>query len=614
MKRYLSIPAVLLGLALTALFAWKYLRHASDGNLMRLGKPQVGQAYRWTFSLTTDGDNSFDAIFAVPAPSSSSRQVYHTELQGSLVQNILAQNNDGLKVLYEFEALTAKVQVNGTDNEILGQRIAKAGKSVFVVSFDASGRLMSLQTDTAQDADPEALAAILYRLQQPYVFDSETLTATENDENGTYQVNLSYDAASSFLKKTGQSYEVKSQSPFALDSAYSVTLALDGEGAKRIEGDQALTFKAQDQVFSQARNVWHLERTKTTRLASHQLADLEAKAKAGAPRQLVDGASDEQERLERLAAESRLPDLLAKVQEDNFGSSENRVGKTLAQLVAHIRLSPEVIPEVLNVVETADFNSPGFIYSLGALVRAGTPEVQAALTELLRNGFHDDPKRLFRLISHIHDLKAPTHELAQEIMIIANKNEGWVSESALLAAGSLSGQLNKQHDEFGAKMMDDLLQRWSLGASVDHKVRLLNAIGNSGSKTALSVIRQGLGKDESYLTRKAAAEALRQTQDPLAQALLIDTYINDPHDEVKLAALTSMQSQTLEPSIVLSLVQDLLRSKSNDSLQIRLMRTLWPYRAQESLITQVVTQLSTRGGDLGREAITLLDSTPKTQK
>jgi hypothetical protein len=70
----------------------------------------------------------------------------------------------------------------------------------------------------------------------------------------------------------------------------------------------------------------------------------------------------------------------------------------------------------------------------------------------------------------------------------------------------------------------------------------------------------------------------------------------------------------LEPSIVLSLVQDLLRSKSNDSLQIRLMRTLWPYRAQESLITQVVTQLSTRGGDLGREAITLLDSTPKTQK
>ncbi len=608
MKKQLSIPVTLLGLAFLTLIVWRYLGHASDGNLTRLGRPQVGQAYRWTFSLKTDGNNGFDAIFAAPGSSSASRQVYHTELQGSLVQNILAQTKDGLKALYEFETLTAKVQVNGTDNEILSQRIAKAAKSVFIVNFDASGRLMSLQTDTAQDVDPEGLATIIYRLQQPYIFDSKTLTATENDENGTYQVKLSYDAAPSILKKTDQIYVTKDQSPFALKSAYNVTLALDDEAAKRIEGEQVLTFKAQDQVFSQARNAWHLERTTTTRLASNQLATLVAKAKAGATRQFIDGAWNEQERLARLVTESRLPDLLAKVQEENFGSSENRVGKTLAQLVAHIRLNPEVIPEVLNVVETADFNSPGFIYSLGALVRAGTPEVQAALTELLRNGFYDDPKRLFRLISHIHDLKAPTHELAQEILVIANRNDGWVSEGALLAAGSLSGKLDKQHDDLGTKMMDDLLQRWSPEASVDVKVRLLNAIGNSGSKSALSVIRHGLSKDESYLTRKAAVEALRQTQDPLAQSLLIDTYINDPHDEVKLAALTSMQSQTLEPSIVLSLVQDLLRSKLNDSLQIRLMRTLWPYRAQESLITQVVKRLSTRGGDLGREAITLLDS------
>jgi HEAT repeat protein len=614
MKKQILILAALFVLALLALIPRKYHGHTSDGKLIRLGKPKVGQAYRWNFSFTTDGDNSFDAIFAVPASSSSSRQVYNTELQGLLVQSILDQNQDGVKVLYEFENLTAKVQVNGVDNEILCQRIAKAGKSPFIVSFDANGRLISLQTDSGKDADSQALATILYRLQQPYVFDSKTFTVTENDENGTYQVKLVYEAANSVLKKTNQSYESKDNSPFMLESTYEVDLALDDDGAKKIDGNQILTFKAQNQTFSKAHSNWSLERTGTMKLTADQLAVLDAKARSDALKQLIGGAEDDQEKLERLVEESRLVDLLAKVQEENFGSSENRVGKILSQLVAHIRLHPKVIPEVLNIVETADFNSPGFVYSLGALVRAGTPEVQDAFTELLRNGFNDDPKRLFRLISYIHDLKEPTHELVQEILAIANKNDGFVSEGALLAAGSLSGQLDKQHDDFGVTIMRDLLQRWSAAADVDDKVRLLNAIGNSGSKAAFPVIRQGLNKSESYLTRKAAAEALRKTQYPLAQALLIDTYINDPHDEVKLAALASMQSQTLEPSIVLSLVQDLLRSKSNDSLQIRLMRTLWVYRAQEPLITQVVTQISTRGGDSGREAITLLDTAPKIQK
>jgi hypothetical protein len=527
---------------------------------------------------------------------------YVSDIRGTLHGNVLKSDSNGTQVAFVFDDLDASVSVSSA---VLADDLANLRSHPLVATYNGDGEIVGLEVNKANVASKLA-ANVVYRLQVPlFKLNPNTpATAKEVDENGRSEVRVIFNSLENLLEKSNQRYVPVSDSPFFIDADTKVVVEMAKSGFTKMSGAQTLQFTTNQTVFSKVSNSWSFHSLSESTIGQDEIARLR---KLGGNIQVVLNADQisEEQRLRRLTSESDLEGLLNVIHEPSFGTASNKVGKTIAQLVAFLKTDLKAVLRVREIIETADLDSPAFVYGLGALVQAGTPEIQTHFVHILRDRAGGDSKRLFRFVSHLHDLKSPTPELADSLMELSTEKDDFIRRAALLAVGTAAGRLIA--DKPKEEIIKNLVELWGEAKSIDEKVLVLRSLGNSGAKETLAVASMGLAPNESYIIRKAAAEALRWNTEPERHDLLIESYFNDSNIDVKRSVLQSLQFQALPENILLRLVQDLIRQEGNDSLTILLMNTVWRYRDKEPLISQAVAQLANRQSDLGREAKRLLN-------
>lgn len=185
--------------------------------------------------------------------------------------------------------------------------------------------------------------------------------------------------------------------------------------------------------------------------------------------------------------------------------------------------------------------------TLGALGASGSPQAQRALADIASSGKVELDQRTDALI-HLGLSPTPTLDTISSTEKLAQSQEPEIRDAARLALGSQTKSLLEAgKSEEATEPLRHLFEAYQNAQTPEEKALILRALGNSGARAVLP-LAQSAAFSPSMELRSAAAIAVRQIDDPRADALL-DQLLRDGDPEVRLAAVMALGSRALPPHV-----------------------------------------------------------------
>jgi HEAT repeat protein len=143
---------------------------------------------------------------------------------------------------------------------------------------------------------------------------------------------------------------------------------------------------------------------------------------------------------------------------------------------------------------------------------------------------------LAELIATLGGEPHPTAESERAVYAVATSSaDSNVSAAALLALGSMAGNLRTVDAKRSAAIIGELTSLLSMAASDDQREHALEALGNSASESSLSIFLK-YAKSETPGVRAAAMDGLRNIRASQADVTLLQSLGTDPDKQVRLEA------------------------------------------------------------------------------
>ena len=219
-------------------------------------------------------------------------------------------------------------------------------------------------------------------------------------------------------------------------------------------------------------------------------------------------------------------------------------GDAMTKLEAFLRLNPEKTAEVKKqILSTPD--NPAVAPLVGALAGAGTKESQKALSDIISSKEASPPLRNLATNSLAFQ-ENPTEEAIDTLNKEMRSNDPERRSAAALAAGTQARTLASLDGATKGSQVDSIMRLYKQATTIDERVELLRALGNSGDVSILSVLRDAIHDDEGVI-RNAATAALRFLPAGEADTLLAERLTSDPVSEVRKTAVLSCSFRSLTP-------------------------------------------------------------------
>ena len=170
-----------------------------------------------------------------------------------------------------------------------------------------------------------------------------------------------------------------------------------------------------------------------------------------------------------------------------------------------------------------------------ALGAAGTPPAVDALLSLASDRAVSPPVRVDALIA-LYQLKAPEPQALTRTQALLDDPDRTVRRAARLALGALARAARTGEPSASAAADDELARRCTDAASLEERLDLFGALGNSAGPASARVLKAGLRGSDARL-RAEAARDLRSAEDPEVDGLLVLALRTDPDARVRTAAL-----------------------------------------------------------------------------
>ncbi len=241
---------------------------------------------------------------------------------------------------------------------------------------------------------------------------------------------------------------------------------------------------------------------------------------------------------QRAAGDATMDALLAQARATE---DDKEVGAIADRMAARLRLSPDEADRSVSLTKTLGDREARTL--VGALGAAGTKESTKALGRIV--GQKGTPAgvraQAATQLAFAGDNALEAKEPLMQGMSDASRD---VRESSALALGSIARDLG----DSDADSVAELVRRYEQAETDEDRALFLRALGNSGSVEALPIARRALASENEAL-REAAAHAVRFLPVGEADALLSRILVEDPAEEVRLAAVDAIGYRLVEMHI-----------------------------------------------------------------
>lgn len=230
------------------------------------------------------------------------------------------------------------------------------------------------------------------------------------------------------------------------------------------------------------------------------------------------------------------------------------------RLVWALRLFPERIAEVAQVVRAQQLEDKGLMVLLSALGAARTDATQSALADLTTPDLQDRT-RVFALRSLFQVVEPNSKAMAAALAAVRDGNSSITADTALLLVGAFAAR--------DGRNADALLALHPQAVAGEKLTTWLEAVGNAGTSKAFDLVEPHLAANDPHL-REAALSALREMPGDAAVAALEQRFQEENVHELRGKAATLLASRP-EPA-GLRFLDRVLETEIADDLRIAALR------------------------------------------
>lgn len=512
------------------------------------GTRAPGHQRRWTLAFEARIEESGHA-----AP-------VQVRLAGDWVATISAVRGDEYDVAYEVEG--ARVGGAGSESaspedvRALQRRLARR----FWVTYRNDGT--ALRIHFSRDSDPSDRNLVQMIVTETQLVrsanDSPHWTALERDGAGLYLASYQRVGRDQISKRKLRYIEIDGSTGGAAPGAMQVAID-DSERRYTLDSDgEITTFEGGDTLrvgmpsgsggMLGIRATTHLDNPRTS-LAPDIAGSLERASNEVVATPLRTHQVDPE-----VAAELRDRQLLeGRTTESLLAASTTDDPLLSSRLEALFRRRPESITLAVARVRASN----GMRLVTNALGAANTAPAVAALDGLARDHGAPAPMRVDAL-SGMALCQRPTPEAMRAPLALLDDQEATVRNAARLVAGALARAGRSAHPDEATEIDRTLLSKYASATSIDARVELLSAIGNSAGPTTQPVL-EGALRDADATVRATAARSLRLFEGADVDRLLAAKITDDADARVRSAAIFAATFRTID-----AFVEALVRAARSD--------------------------------------------------
>lgn len=215
---------------------------------------------------------------------------------------------------------------------------------------------------------------------------------------------------------------------------------------------------------------------------------------------------------------------------------------------------------------------------VGALVAAGTPEIQEALVQLV-DARVDDTAFVKLVVPTLGFLAKPTVATERAVRALTEDSAPEATRiNAHLTLGVMASRFGGGDVPRGTAIVEDYAARLAAAKTDDERRRWLSVLGNAGTPEAAAAIEAQLATPDPIL-RGRALEALRRVASPDADARLVHA-LDDGDARVRGSAAWSLSYRQATPE-TLHVLLGKLAGERDEKVATALLDVVWPRRATD---------------------------------
>lgn len=476
---------------------------------------------------------------------------------------LTAASADAERVVLEARLLEPVVKLDHKERaeEHIESQLGQDFENPLVVSIRADGEIEFVAAAERMGAFAHAMlrqlvSALQFVRPQGESPSFQHWSTTEADQNGIYAARYVASGPRSFAK-TKLSYrflqmaEALGLRQDTMNQRLDATIAFDFDERGmpvNVASKEALRLSINDKAVTTESYV-------TLKFASGRVVEPPRRA-AGLRHEALfdtrtpDRAESEAKRREQLAAGASFSELLRQVVAVPLGTDAfQQRWALIEQIAAVLAVKPETIASARAQLKqaTTDAERQALLSALG---EAGTPQAQAALSELGRDVDASRDTRVGAL-HHLGLVTEPTAATFDDLGEIAlHDADVELREAATLALGGAAQKAASASNppRESADAIRGLAQTALSGATPRDRTMALAALSNAGSPDALDTIRVCLSDPDPQI-RAAAIDALRQIPDPRADSWLAEFLLHDSAPTVRVMAARTARARPYQPGL-----------------------------------------------------------------
>jgi hypothetical protein len=251
----------------------------------------------------------------------------------------------------------------------------------------------------------------------------------------------------------------------------------------------------------------------------------------------------------------------------------------LVRATSLLRKDPALSAALLRLFERPEATLTGQLLVLDLFVGAGTPAAQRALLTALDSRAARASDGFPQMLGRAALLAAPTEDTQAWLEATYRARPAVGTGTAALALGAVAGRRARAHgDAASRRALDELVHDLARAANGPARADLLQALGNAAAPELVGAVTPWAA-DPSPDVRRATADALRGTQTPESEAVLL-RLARDGADGVQGTALGALGTYALDAALLGKLRDEALPAIVAENKQ-RLVTLVGPYAAAQ---------------------------------
>jgi len=265
-------------------------------------------------------------------------------------------------------------------------------------------------------------------------------------------------------------------------------------------------------------------------------------------------------------------------------------GRVLARLSSLLERDANALAEAARLIREG---GPGARILAELLGGVQNVEGQTALARVVGDERLEPDVRAAAIRSTIL-VDEPSKPLIDSLRAQLDQKDADLRHRAMVAFGAGAQHVLESQPELAETMTRDLLERGRTARSLDERIAVLRALGNTGNDAALAALLQA-ASDPDPSVRAAAIRALRFQTNPLASSAVREALTHDSSEEVRRAALFA--AEFLPAAALVDAVVAVARTDSDHALRGEAMRVLAKMARTEPEALQALTDLASQDPD-----------------